>query len=64
VVVEPYLEGTTSPEVSAALRGRTVVVEHVGVGRDERRTYGTPADHTRLHGLDAAGVRDRVLRHV
>lgn len=63
VVVEPYLEGTTAPEVAAALRGRRVEVEHVGVGREERRTYGTPADHARLHGLDAAGVRARVLGH-
>jgi len=61
VVVEPYLEGTTAHEVAAALRGRAVDVEYVGVGRTEQRVYGTPADHARLHGLDVAGVRARLL---
>lgn len=62
VVLEPYLEGTTAPEVAAALRGRATAVEYVGVGRDEQRRYGTPADHARLHGLDAAGIRARLLQ--
>lgn len=61
-VVEPYLEGTTAPEVVAALRGRAVDVEYLGVGRAEQRRYGTPADHTRLHSLDATSLRRRLLR--
>lgn len=64
VVVEPYLEATTAPEVVAALRGRPSDVEYVGVGRAEQRRYGTPSDHARLHGLDAAGIRARLLREV
>lgn len=62
VVAEPYLEGTTAPEVADTVRGRAVDVEYVGVGRDEQRRYGTPTDHARLHGLDAAGIRARLLR--
>jgi transketolase len=60
LVVEPFLEGTTAHEVASALRGLAVDVDHLGVGRGELRVYGTPADHARLHGLDAAGIRARV----
>jgi transketolase len=30
------------------------------VGRDERRHYGTPAQHQAAHGLDAASLRERI----
>lgn len=62
VVVEPFLEGTTAATVGAALRGSGVLIEHVGVGVGEQRRYGTPADHARLHGLDAPGIRRRLDR--
>lgn len=61
VVVEPYLEGSTAPQVVAALAGRPVGLTFVGVQRTEVRRYGTPEDHDRWHGTDAAGVRRRVL---
>lgn len=60
LVVEPYLEGTTAPGVLAALAGRLARVEFAGVQRVEVRRYGDPADHARLHGLDAAGIRRRL----
>jgi len=60
-VVEPYLEGTSAAQVSAALADRPSRVHHVGVPRDaELRRYGTPRDHAAAHGLDAAGIRRRV----
>ncbi|APF34977.1 transketolase [Microbacterium sp. AISO3] len=62
VVVEPFLEGTTAATVGAALRGSGVLIEHVGVGVGEQRRYGTPADHARLQGLDAPGIRRRLDR--
>ncbi|GGK94106.1 transketolase family protein [Mangrovihabitans endophyticus] len=57
VMVEPYLAGTSSARVSAALAGLPHRALHLGVGRAEQRAYGTPADHARLHGLDPAGLR-------
>ncbi|HLN75617.1 MAG TPA: transketolase [Nocardioidaceae bacterium] len=60
VLVEPYLAGTSSRCVDEAL----VDVPHrllaLGVGREELRRYGTPADHIVAHGLDAAGIRRSV----
>jgi transketolase len=57
VVVEPYLAGTSSRLVAAALADVPHRSLHLGVGRAEQRRYGTPADHARWHGLDAAGLR-------
>ncbi len=60
VLVEPYLAGTSSRCVNDAL----VDVPHrllaLGVGREELRRYGAPADHASAHGLDAAGIRRAV----
>jgi len=60
VLVEPYLAGTSAGVVSAALAARPHRLLSLGVGRDEIRRYGTPADHARWHGLDAAGIRRSV----
>lgn len=57
VVVEPYLAGTSSRLVAATLSDVPHRALHLGVGRAEQRRYGTPADHARWHGLDAAGLR-------
>ncbi|MDF2918013.1 MAG: transketolase [Microbacterium sp.] len=59
-VLEPFLEGSTAAAVGAALRGSGILVDHIGVGVEEQRHYGTPADHARLHGLDAPGIRRRL----
>ena len=57
VLVEPYLAGTSAAEVSAALRDRPQRLLALGVPNAEFRHYGTPAEHRRAHGLDAAGIR-------
>ena len=58
ILVEPYLAGTSSAVVAEALRGRTRTgCWRLGVGRTDLRRYGSPADHARWHGLDAAGLR-------
>ena len=60
VLVEPYLAGTSSFAVSAALAGRAHRLLSLGVGRSELRRYGTPSYHAALHGLDASGIRRSV----
>ena len=57
VLVEPWLAGTSARCVTDAL----VDVPHrllaLGTRRMELRHYGSPAEHQRAHGLDAAGIR-------
>jgi transketolase len=60
VLVEPYLAGTSAFVASAALGGQAFRLLSLGVGREELRRYGTPADHAALHGLDATGIRRSV----
>lgn len=57
VLVEPYLAGTSSAAVAEALAGVPHRLLALGVGRTDLRRYGSPADHARWHGLDAAGLR-------
>jgi transketolase len=60
VVVEPYLAGTSVPFVAAALSDIPHRVIGLGVGREELRHYGTPAEHEAAHGLDRASLRARI----
>jgi len=60
VLAEPYLAGTSARLVCAALTGRPHRLLSLGVPRVEPRRYGTPADHSRLYGLDAAGIRSAI----
>ena len=62
VLVEPYLEGTSSVEVSRALSEIPHRLQAVGVQKMEYRGYGEPEDHDRAHGLDVAGLRARIAR--
>ncbi len=57
VLVEPYLAGTSSAEVSRALLDRPHRLLALGVANAELRRYGTGAEHRAAHGLDAAGIR-------
>jgi transketolase len=60
VLVEPYLAGTSTAEVTAALVDRPHRVLSLGVTDPELRRYGTPDEHRRAHGLDADGLRSSI----
>ena len=60
VLVEPYLAGTSVPEVAAALADLPHRVLGLGVAREELRHYGTPEEHQVAHGLDPASLRERI----
>ncbi|MGC4110562.1 MAG: transketolase C-terminal domain-containing protein [Nocardioides sp.] len=60
VLVEPWLAGTSSRVVVDALSDVPHRLLALGTRRMELRHYGTPAEHQRAHGLDAAGIRRSV----
>jgi len=60
VLVEPYLQGTSAAEVSAALDDRPHRLLSIGVPLTEHRKYGRADQHDRAHGLDAEGLRARI----
>lgn len=61
ILVEPYLAGTSSRVVSAALADRPHRLLALGVGHSELRRYGSADDHTRWQGLDAPGLRRSIV---
>ena len=61
VVVEPCLEGTSAADITAALSDRLHRLLCIGVPHVEHRKYGTAGQHDEAHGLDAAGLRDRIV---
>ena len=61
ILVEPYLAGTSSAEVNGALVDTPHRLLALGVPNMEHRRYGTWREHNAAHGLDAAGIRARVL---
>jgi transketolase len=57
VVVEPFFTGTLAASISQAMAGRPMRLRSIGVPRAVIRDYGTPEQHDRALGLDAAGIR-------
>lgn len=62
VLVEPYLEGTSAPEISVALEHVPHRLLSIGVPRAEQRRYGSRHEHDAANGLDSSGIRERILR--
>jgi transketolase len=56
-IVEPYLAGTSAGALADALRDEPRRLLALGVPPIELRRYGTPEEHRRAYGLDAAGIR-------
>lgn len=62
VLVEPYLAGTSTAQVTEALNDRPHRILSLGTRREEVRHYGRPSEHIAAHGLDAAGLRASIDR--
>jgi transketolase len=60
VLVEPYLAGTSSAEVSRALGGLRHAVHGIGVTEVDPHRYGTRREHDAAQGLDAGSLRRRI----
>jgi transketolase len=61
-IVEPLYQGTTTAEVAAALSHRLARILSIGIPREVISRYGTVEEHDRELGLDAHGIRERILR--
>jgi transketolase len=61
VLVEPAYEGTSAAQVAAALSHRPTRLLSIGVPRRFIDRYGTSAEHDAVLGLDARGIRERIL---
>ncbi len=64
ILVEPYLAGTSSAEVSDVLRDTPHRLLALGAPRKEHRHYGTAAEHCAAHGLDEKGIRAKIVEFV
>lgn len=64
VIVEPFYEGTLTAQFAAALAHRATRILAIGVPREVISRYGTPDQHDRALGLDAAGIRERLRAFV
>ncbi len=64
VLVEPYLAGTSTAEISDALIDRPHRILALGVGKEELRNYGSSLQHSIAHGLGPAGMRKRITSHL
>jgi transketolase len=60
VIVEPYLEGTSTTAANDALSDVPHRVLGLGVARRELRRYGTIDEHLAAHGLDPVSLRARI----
>lgn len=56
MIVEPYLAGTSVPQIDRAMADIRHRVLGIGVEPGERRKYGTVAQHDRANGLDIEGL--------
>ena len=57
ILIEPYLAGTSAPQICQALWDIPHRLLCLGVEQDELRHYGSPRQHAIAHGLDSDGLR-------
>jgi transketolase len=61
IAIEPFYDGTSVPALTDALRHVPSRFASVGVPRRFITSYGTLEEHDRELGMDAAGIRRRIL---
>lgn len=61
-LIEPYYEGGLTADVMAAMRGRPVCIETIGVPREILGHYGTADQNDEELGLTPRGIHRRLLQ--
>ena len=62
MLVEPFYEGSMIDDIVFALKGKSLIVESIGVPRKVLRDYGTKKEKDILYGLTAQVIYDKLAQ--
>jgi len=62
MIVEPFYEGSMIDDIVLALKGKSLIVESIGVPRKVLRDYGTKKEKDALYGLTARAIYDKLAQ--
>lgn len=62
MIVEPFYEGSMVDDIVFALKGKSLIVDSIGVPRKVLRDYGTKKEKDVLYGLTAKAIYDKLAQ--
>ena len=62
MIVEPFYEGSMIDDIIFALKGKSLIVDSIGVPRKVLRDYGTKKEKDVLYGLTARAIYDKLVQ--
>ena len=62
MLVEPFYEGSMIDDIVFALKGKSLIVESIGIPRKVLRDYGTKKEKDVLYGLTAQAIYDKLAQ--
>lgn len=62
MIVEPFYEGSMVDDIVFALKGKSLIVDSIGVPRKVLRDYGTKKEKDVLYGLTAKVIYDKLAQ--
>ena len=62
MIVEPFYEGSMIDDIILSLKGKSLIVDSIGVPRKVLRDYGTKEEKDELYGLTAQSIYDKLAQ--
>lgn len=62
MIVEPFYEGSMVDDIVLSLKGKSIIVDSIGVPRKVLRDYGTKEEKDELYGLTAQSIYDKLAQ--